>query len=385
MLCISLKQSVGVMWATISRLGKYMKGVVGMEIRVTKSTRVGQKSRPKDSELGFGKYTTDHMFLMDYQEGKGWHNARIEPYHDLSLDPTALVLHYNQEVFEGLKAYQLEDGGVGLFRPEKNIERMNSSARRMVMPEIDPEVFLRAVKELVLLDRRWIPTSEGTSLYIRPTMIATEPSLGVKPSDQYLFYIVLCAVGAYYPEGFNPTRIYVSDEYIRAAKGGAGCYKTSCNYGPTLMVSKEAAKKGYTQVLWLDAIEHRYAEEVGTSNIFFYLSDELVTPPLQGTILPGVTRDSIIQLAQHWGMKVSERLISIDEVIEACKAGLLAEMFATGTAAVVSPVGGISYKGDDYKIGNGSTGKLAKRFYDEIVGIQYGHKEDPFGFMTRIA
>jgi len=355
-----------------------------MEIRVTKSTSIGQKPRPKDSELGFGKYTTDHMFLVDYHEEKGWHNARIEPYHDLSLDPTALVLHYNQEVFEGLKAYQLEDGGIGLFRPYKNIERMNASARRMVMPEVDPEVFLQAVKELVLLDRAWIPTSDGTALYIRPTMIATEPSLGVKPSNQYLFYIVLCAVGAYYPEGFSPTKIYVSDEYIRAAKGGAGCFKTSGNYGPTLMVSKEAAKKGYTQVLWLDAKERRYAEEVGTSNIFFYLYDELVTPPLQGTILPGVTRDSILQLAQEWGMQVSERQISIDEVIDGCKAGRLEEMFATGTAAVVSPVGGISYRGEDYKIGNGSTGKLAKRFYDEIVGIQYGRKEDPFGFMVRI-
>jgi branched-chain amino acid aminotransferase len=209
-----------------------------MEIRVTKSTTIGQKPCPKDSELGFGKYTTDHMFLMDYHEGEGWHDARIEPYHDLHLDPTALVLHYNQEVFEGLKAYYLEDGGVGLFRPEKNIERMNSSARRMVMPEVDPDLFLRAVKELVLLDRAWIPTSKGTSLYIRPTMIANEPALGVKPSEQYLFYIVLCAVGAYYPEGFSPTRIFVSNEYIRSAKGGAGSFKTSCNYGPTLMVSK---------------------------------------------------------------------------------------------------------------------------------------------------
>jgi branched-chain amino acid aminotransferase len=356
-----------------------------MEIRVSKSTTMGQKLRPKDSELGFGKYTTDHMFLMDYHEEKGWHNARIEPYHDLSLDPTALVLHYNQEVFEGLKAYHLDDGGIGLFRPGKNIERMNASARRMVMPEVDPDLFLQAVKELVLLDRAWIPTSEGTSLYIRPTMIATEPSLGVKASDQYLFYIVLCAVGAYYPEGFNPTRIYVSDEYIRAAKGGAGCFKTSGNYGPTLMVSKEAAKKGYTQVLWLDAKERRYAEEVGTSNIFFYLYRELITPPLEGTILPGITRDTILQLAQHWGIPVSERQISIDEVIEACQGGHLEEMFATGTAAVVSPVGGISYKGEDYKIGNGSTGKLAKRFYDEIMGIQYGRKEDPFGYVVRIA
>jgi branched-chain amino acid aminotransferase len=356
-----------------------------MEIKVTKSTTIGQKPRPKDSELGFGKYTTDHMFLMDYHEGKGWHDARIEPYHELSLDPTALVLHYNQEVFEGLKAYHLEDGGIGLFRPDKNIERMNGSAQRMVMPEVDPDFFLKALKELVLMERNWIPTSYGTSLYIRPTMIATEPALGVKPSEQYLFYIVLCAVGAYYPGGFSPTRIYVSDEYIRAAKGGAGCFKTSCNYGPTLMVSKYAAREGYTQVLWLDAKERRYAEEVGTSNIFFYLNDELITPPLEGTILPGVTRDSILQLARHWGIKVTERQISIDEVIDGCKGGSLMEMFATGTAAVVSPVGEISYKGEDYSVGNGSTGELSKRLYEEIMSIQYGRKEDPFGWVARIA
>jgi branched-chain amino acid aminotransferase len=356
-----------------------------MEIRVTKSTTIGQKPCPKDSELGFGKYTTDHMFLMDYYEGKGWHNARIEPYHDLSLDPTALVLHYNQEVFEGLKAYHLEDGGIGLFRPEKNIDRMNVSARRMVMPEVDPDFFLQAVKELVLLDRNWIPTSEGTSLYIRPTMIATEPALGVRPSKQYLFFIVLCAVGAYYPEGFNPTRIYVSDEYIRAAKGGAGSFKTSSNYGPTLIVSKEAAQKGYTQVLWLDAKERRYAEEVGTSNIFFFLNEELITPPLEGTILPGITRDSVLSLAKEWGIKVSERQISIDEIIDGCKSGSLKEMFATGTAAVVSPVGEIFYMGKDYKIGNGSTGEFSERLYKEIIDIQYGRKADPFGWLIRIA
>lgn len=356
-----------------------------MEIRVTKSTIIGQKPRPKDSELGFGKYTTDHMFLMDYSEARGWYDARIEPYHDLSLDPTALVLHYNQEVFEGLKAYHLEDGGIGLFRPEKNIERMNTSARRMVMPEVDPDFFLRAMKELILLDRDWIPKSEGTSLYIRPTMIANEPALGVRPSEQYLFYIVLCSVGAYYPEGFNPTRIYVSDEYVRAAKGGAGEFKTSCNYGTTLLVSKQAAKKGYTQVLWLDAKERKYVEEVGTSNIFFYIDDELVTPPLGGTILPGITRVSILQLARYWGLNVSERLISIEEVVDGCKCGALKEMFATGTAAVISPVGEIDYKGKDFRVGNGNTGELSKKLYDEITGIQYGRREDPFGWRARIA
>jgi branched-chain amino acid aminotransferase len=355
-----------------------------MKIKVTKSTTIGEKQRPKDSELGFGRYTTDHMFLMDYSETKGWYDARIEPYGDLKLDPTAMVLHYNQEVFEGLKAYSLPDGGIALFRPEKNIERMNASARRMVMPEVDPDLHLKAVKELVLLDRDWIPKSEGTSLYIRPTMIATEPALGVRPSRQYLFYIILGPVGAYYPEGFNPTRIYVSDSYVRAVKGGVGEAKTSGNYAATLLVAKQAAEKGYTQVLWLDAQERRYVEEVGTSNAFFYMNDELVTPPLAGTILSGVTRDAVMKLAEQWGIKVSERPISIEEVAEGCRDGSLREMFATGTAAVISPVGQICYKGEDYQVADGETGQLSKKLFDELTSIQYGRKEDPYGWRLRI-
>ena len=356
-----------------------------MEIRVTKSTTVGQKPRPQDAELGFGKYTTDHMFLMNYTDGKGWHDGRIETYGFLSLDPAAMVFHYSQEVFEGLKAYYLEDGGIGLFRPEKNIERMNSSARRMVMPELDPDLFLRAMKELILLDRQWLPQSEGTSLYIRPTMIASEPALGVRPAKEYLFFIILGPVGAYYPEGFSPTKIYVSDKYVRAAQGGVGETKTSGNYGATLYVQREASQKGYNQVLWLDAIERKYVEEVGTSNIFFLINDELVTPPLGGTILPGITRDSVLRLASHWGMNAVERPISIQEVIEGCKSGSLKEMFATGTAAVISPVGLICYKGEDFNIAEGQTGELSKKFYDEITGIQYGRREDPFGWRLRIA
>jgi branched-chain amino acid aminotransferase len=356
-----------------------------MEIRVIKSATMGQKPHPKDSELGFGKYTTDHMFLMDYTHNKGWHNPRIEPYGDIKLDPAAMVLHYNQEVFEGLKAYYLKDGGIGLFRPNKNIERMNASARRMVMPEVDGDFFLRALKELILLEREWIPKSEGTSLYIRPTMIANEPALGVRPAEQYLFYIILSPVGAYYREGFSPTKIYVSDTYVRAAKGGAGEAKTSGNYGPTLLASKQAAQKGYTQVLWIDAKERKYVEEVGTSNIFFVLGEQLVTPPLGGTILPGVTRDSVIQIARHWGVEVSERPITIHEVIDAAKSGALKESFATGTAAVISPVGDICYKEQELQIADGKIGKWSQRLYDEITGIQYGHKEDPFGWRLCIA
>jgi branched-chain amino acid aminotransferase len=356
-----------------------------MEIKVTKSTTLGQKPRPADSELGFGKYTTDHIFLLDYTRSGGWHNARIEPYQELRLDPTAMVLHYNQEIFEGLKAYHLPDGGIALFRPEKNIERMNASARRMVMPELDPDLFLRAMKELILLDRAWIPTLTRTSLYIRPTMIATEPALGVRPADEYLFFIVLCPVGAYYREGFNPTRIYVSDEHMRAAPGGVGEAKTSGNYGPTLFVSKQAAQKGYTQVLWLDAQERKYVEEVGTSNIFFVIDDELVTPPLGGTILAGVTRDSVLQLARNWGLTVTERPISIDEVIKGCQSGALTEAFASGTAAVVSPIGEIGYLDEDFQVADGRVGELSQKLYEVIIGIQYGHTDDPFGWQVRIA
>ena len=341
--------------------------------------------RPPDSELVFGRHTTDYMFLMDYVRGVGWQNARIEPYGMLNLDPAAMVLHYNQEVFEGLKAYSLADGGIGLFRPEKNIERMNRSARRMVMPEVDPALFLAALKELVLLDREWLPTSEGTSLYIRPTMIATEPGVGIRPSSQYLFYIILCAVGPYYPEGFNPTRIYVSDQHVRAAKGGVGESKTSGNYGSTLFVSEKAAEKGYTQVLWLDGKERKYIEEVGTSNVFFRFPDGLVTPPLDGTILPGITRDSVLEIARYWGITVSERLISIEEVINRCVSGELIEMFASGTAAVISPVGEIHYKGKDFQIADGKTGGLAQRLYRELTDIQYGRKDEPFGWRVSIA
>ncbi len=356
-----------------------------MEIKVTKSTTIGQKPRPKDSDLGFGRYFTDHMFLMDYTRDKGWHDPRIESYQSLDLDPAAMVLHYGQEVFEGLKAYHLPDGGIALFRPDKNIERLNASARRMVMPEMDPNLVLQAMKELVLLERDWIPTSEGTSLYIRPTMIANEPALGVRPAEQFLFYIIAGPVGAYYPEGFKPTRIFVTDEYVRAAKGGSGVAKTSGNYGRTLLAAKQAAERGYTQVLWLDAKERKYVEEVGTSNIFFLVEDELVTPPLGGTILPGITRDSVLELARSWGLNVSERPISIDEVVEGCKSGALKEMFATGTAAVISPVGEIGYQGEVLVIADGGTGELSQTLYNGITAIQYGHEDDPFGWRVRLA
>lgn len=324
------------------------------------------------------------MFLMEYEKGLGWKDPRIEPYGNLSLDPAAMVLHYNQQIFDGLKAYQLTDGGIGLFRVDRHAERINRSAGRMMMPVIEPANIISAIEELVCLDKDWIPRSPGTSLYIRPTMIATEPALGVRVARNYLFYIIAGPAGAYYPEGFNPTRIYVADENVRASKGGVGDTKTSGNYAPTLFVSKEAVDRGYSQVLWLDAKELKYIEEVGTSNIFFVLNDELVTPPLGGTILPGVTRDSVIHLARSWDLDVVERPISIDEVIDGCKNGIVKEAFATGTAAVVSPVGQIGYQGNDVVVNDGTTGPVSRRLYEEITAIQYGQKPDPFGWVTRV-
>ena len=356
-----------------------------MEIPITKSSPSGGRPRPKsDAELGFGKYFTDHMFLLDYEKGKGWINPRIVPYGPLCLEPSAMVLHYGQEIFEGLKAYRWTDGTIALFRPSKNIERWNRSAARMCMPETDPDLFMQGMKELIRLDRDWIPASPGTSLYVRPTMVATEAALGVKPSSRYLFFIIIGPVGPYYPEGFSPTRIYVTQSYVRAAKGGVGETKTGGNYAASLYAATKAQELGYTQVLWLDAAEHKYVEEVGTSNIFFLIDEELITPPLSGTILPGVTRDWVLFLAREWGIRVAERPITIEEVLAAAQDGRLKEMFATGTAAVISPVGEMGYQEQLIPVADGKTGPLARRLYDEITAIQYGHKKDPYGWVVKI-
>jgi branched-chain amino acid aminotransferase len=327
-------------------------------IQISRAT--GEQLRPKpdnENNLVFGKHFSDHMFLMNYDIGKGWHNARIVPYGNLNLDPAAMVLHYGQGIFEGLKAYRTANGAIQLFRPDKNFDRFNRSARRMCMPEIAPEVQFHALETLLKVDADWVPRSRGTSLYIRPTMIAIEPALGVRPAHQYLYYIITCPVGAYYAEGFNPVKIYVTDEYVRAVRGGVGEAKTMANYAASLYAAEVAKKKGFTQVLWLDAVERRYVEEVGTMNIFFYIGDELVTPPLTGSILPGVTRDSVIHMARHWGVKVSERPITIDEVIETAKSGKMKECFGTGTAAVISPVGDIFYREKNYVVNGGRVGE----------------------------
>ncbi len=330
-----------------------------LEVALEKVNIDKLKEKPSADKLGFGVHFTDHMFLMKWDREKGWHDCKICPYQDFTLNPAAMVFHYGQAIFEGLKAYRGKDDQLFLFRPKDNFERMNSSAVRMCMPRIPAEKMVKILKALVYLEREWVPGAEGATLYIRPTMIAAEPTLGVKPSGVYYFYIILCPVGAYYAEGCNPTRIYVSDEYARAVKGGVGNAKTAGNYAASLYMSEIAKKAGYTQVLWLDACEHKYVEEVGTSNIFFKIDDQLITPPLEGSILGGLTRDSVLKLASGWGVDVVERKISIDEVLEANASGRLQESFGTGTAAVISPVGELFYKNNSHVINNGQTGPLS--------------------------
>jgi len=355
-----------------------------LEVTVRKAGKKQLKTKPPQDNLGFGIYFSDHMFLMKWDKEKGWHEAEICPYHNFQVDPAAMVFHYGQAIFEGLKAYKGKDGQIFLFRPQDNLERMNTSALRMCMPRLPKEKLLQTIKALVYLERDWIPSGEGETLYIRPTMIAMEPTLGVKPSSLYYFFIIMGPVGAYYPEGFNPTKIYITDKYVRAVEGGVGNVKTAGNYAASLLASQEAKKEGYTQVLWLDACERKYIEEVGTSNIFFKIKDTVITPPLHGSILPGITRDSVIKLLGHWGIAVEERKITIDEVIAASNDGNLQEVFGTGTAAVISPVGELSYKGTEYIINNGETGELAHRLFEELTKIQYGEKEDPFGWRVRV-
>lgn len=352
-----------------------------MEIRVTPAKPEELKEKPKDeSKLGFGDIYTDHMFMVHYEEGRGWFDPRIEPFRDLHLNPAAMALHYGQLIFEGLKAYRGQNGTIYLFRPRDNFKRFNRSAARLVMPEVDIDLVMEGMKKLILLDQEWVPHSSGTSLYIRPTMLATEPHLGVRPAKEYLFFIIIGPVGAYYKEGLNPVKIYVEDKYIRAAVGSTGEAKAAGNYAGSLLAAKEAQEKGFTQVLWLDAKERKYVEEVGTMNMFFVIGDQVITAPLTGSILPGITRDSVIRLVKDWGMEMVERPLSIEEVIEAARDGSLREAFGTGTAAVISPVGQITYRGEDHVVAGGKMGALSQRLYNEIVAIQYGEKEDPYGW-----
>ena len=353
-----------------------------MEITVTRAETL--KPKPDQTKLGFGTIFTDYMFNMDYRPDRGWHAPRIEPYAPLSLDPATMFLHYAQGVFEGLKAYRTDSGDLQLFRPQENMKRLNRSCRRLCIPKFDETFALDAMKQLIGMEQEWVPSQPETSLYVRPTIIATDPFLGVRASHTYRFFIILSPVGAYYPEGFNPIKIWVTREYVRAVRGGVGESKTPGNYAASLLAGEEAHEAGYTQVLWLDGVEQKYLEEVGSMNIFFVIDDEIITPELNGSILPGITRMSVIELAQHWNEKLSERKISIDELIDAHAAGRLKEVFGAGTAAVISPVGQIKYGDQVITINDNQTGPVAKKYYQAITDIQYGKAEDPMGWIVPV-
>ncbi len=354
-----------------------------MEIKITKTQN--PKTKPdKQNKLGFGVYYTDHMFLMNYDEGEGWHDARIVPYGPISLDPAAMCLHYGQEVFEGLKAYKTPDGKIQLFRPDRNMARLNVSNERLCIPLVDEAFCVEAIKKLVETDADWIPEEPGTSLYIRPFIFAVDPHVGVHPAKHLIFCVILSPVGAYYPNGLDPVKIYVEQKYVRAVKGGMGFTKTAGNYAASLKAQDEAEHIGYTQVLWLDGVERKYIEEVGTMNVFFVIGDEIVTPELSGSILSGVTRMSSIELLRSWGYTVNERKISIDELYAAHENGTLKEAFGTGTAAVISPIGQFMWEGKEITVADGGIGEISQRLYDEITGIQAGKVEDKFGWTVQV-
>ena len=354
-----------------------------MEIKITKTT--SPKAKPADeSKLGFGKIFTDHMFLMNYDEGQGWHDARIVPYGPIPLEPSAMCLHYGQADFEGMKAYRTESGRIQLFRPEQNMARMNVSNDRLCIPQIDEAFGVEAIKKLVEIDQDWVPHNYGTSLYIRPFIFAVDPMLGVHPAKHLLFCIICSPVGAYYEAGLAPVKIYVEQNYVRAVTGGTGFTKAAANYAISLKAQEEADKVGYEQVLWLDGIEHKYVDEVGAMNVFFVIDGEVITPKLEGNILPGVTRASVIDLLKSKGYKVTERRIAIAEVWDAYNAGKLDEMFGTGTAAVISPVGHLDWHDKKMTINNNEIGKISQMLYDELTGIQWGDKPDTFGWTVEV-
>lgn len=353
-----------------------------MDIKVLSLPAEKMKEKIKDeSQLGFGKHFTDRMLMVEWKAGQGWCDARIEPYAPFVLDPACTVFHYAQEIFEGLKAYKWADGRVALFRPEMNARRFNQSADRICMPGVPEELFIDGIKQLVSLERDWIPTVPGTSLYIRPAMIAVEPVLGVHPSNHYYFFAILSPVGAYYAAGFNPVSILVEDHYVRAVPGGTGEAKTGGNYASSLKAGLEAKKKGYDQVLWLDGRERRYIEEVGAMNMFFAYGKKIVTAPLNGSILSGVTRASVMQLAPALGYEVEERQIDVNELMADIRAGKVSEAFGSGTAAVITPVGKLCYKDEVQQLTGGQVGEITQKLYDTLTGIQTGKLKDDFGWV----
>lgn len=336
------------------------------------------------ANLGFGQIFTDHVFEIDYDTGKGWHNPKIKPLEHLSLHPATMFIHYGQAVFEGLKAFNTNDGGVVIFRPERHLQRLNNSSRRLCIPEIDIDFVLSALKELVWIDREWIPAKKGESLYIRPFVYAKDATLGVRPSTSYKLIILLSPVGAYYPEGFKPVKILATDEYVRAVRKGIGECKTPGNYAASLFASEYARRQGFTQVLWLDGVEQKYIEEVGTMNIFIRFKNEIATPKLTGGILPGITRESVIQILRDWKMNVTERLIPMEEVISEYKKGNVLGVFGTGTAAIISEVGLLKYKEIEMKFDSKQSNDLALKLFDKLTSIHYGLSEDKYNWLTHV-
>lgn len=353
-----------------------------MDIRFVERPQL--KEKPDQKNLGFGKYMTDYMFVMDWHKDTGWVDARIVPHEAMLLDPACVVLHYAQETFEGMKAYRTAEGKIQLFRPEMNARRMIKSNERLCMPAFPEDMFVEAVKELVKVEKDWVPSEPETSLYLRPFMFATESSLGVHMASSYKFVVIACAVGAYYKEGVNPVKILVEDELVRAVKGGTGFTKCGGNYASSILGQVKAEKMGCTQVLWLDGVERKYVEEVGTMNIMFKIAGEIYTAPIEGTVLPGVTRDSMIHVLRDWGYKVNETKIAIDDLMKAGHDGTLEEAFGTGTAAVISPVGELYYKDDKVTINDFKTGELTQKLYDYLTGIQWGKIEDKYNWTVEV-
>lgn len=354
--------------------------IVDFKVELTKSP----KTKTPEDQLKFGVDFTDHMFIMDWTPDLGWHDGRIVPYGPLSMDPATVCFHYAQEMFEGMKAYRTPEGKILLFRPEMNARRSNRTSDRLCIPVMDEELYVEAVKALVSVDADWVPSREGTSLYVRPFVIADEAFLGVRPANHYKFMVILSPVGPYYAGGMHPTKIYVEEKYVRAVPGGTGETKCGGNYAASLKAQVEAAAKGYDQILWLDGVHREFVEEIGTSNAFFVIDGEVITAPLEGTILPGITRDSVIRLLEKKGVKVTQRKLSIDEVYDAARSGRLDEVFATGTAAVISPVGALCYKDECVEINKGEVGPLARDLYDTLYGIQTGKKPDDMGWTVEV-
>jgi branched-chain amino acid aminotransferase len=356
-----------------------------MEFAIHPVPQEERRPKPRQEEpLGFGRHFSDHMFTMNWTAAQGWQDPMVRRYESFYLNPSSLVFHYGQSILEGLKAYRTPRGSINLFRPRENARRFNQSAARLALPPVDEEVFLAAIESLLRLDREWIPQAPGASLYIRPTLIATEPCLGVRAADEALFFIIAGPVGAYYPQGFDPVRISVCRKYSRASPGGLGAVKAGGNYAASLLAAREAAEAGYTQVLWLDALQSRYVEEVGAMNILFKIGGEVLSPPFGDTILAGITPDSAMTLLRDWGIPVTQRPIAIDEVLASQADGSLEEIFGAGTAAVIAPVGVLEYQGRDYTVADGSTGPLARRLHGALTGIQYGREPDPHDWVHEV-